>query len=625
MSLLLAFSLIFLGCSGAPEVDEAPISKVKKVPAFLVEKGDFTPVLSFSGTLLPQVESDVLAETSGTISQIFVSEGDRVSAGQTLLAFASGENLAQIDLNNAYIALEDAEKTLVLMKEQVSESEESAQISVNQAQESFDNAKKTQYSTGTSVDAQIAAAQSAKELAILARENAEKVYEELEKTLINNETHLYENKDNAVSNSMATFRKILRDADDLLGVTAESKETNDQYEVYLGFREPQTKIDSDNAFRAIWNTFLELEQKSVESLGSVTIEEMTEAAEGIRTLLQQMDIMLKQSVSGIGLSEAELSGFQTSVTTNRSSLEGTVASLTSAFQQVETFLVSRPQQIRSAELAIEQAQKQLNQSGTSLEQVKSGGDVSLVSGEGQVDSAKNALLSAKTQLDFTRKQNEVSLQQLITARNNALSSLRRAQAQAAKLGASTSLSGIVTRVSVQSGDTVNMGTPLFSVAHLSTLILQGDIDAPLLQKVKVGMPVSIFIDGFEEREGLVSRVYPVADTTTRRIPIEIAVPNTEGSLPANIFARATIALETETDIIQIPQTALFGQSPPSVFLITEKENKKNTLFLEEKEIEGGRSQGDMIEVKSGLLVGQHIVLEPVIGIKNGDYIEIRSE
>ena len=49
----------------------------------------------------------------------------------------------------------------------------------------------------------------------------------------------------------------MRNADTVLGVTDENRKNNDDFEVYLGFRDLQSKRDAEIAFRTVWTDFLE--------------------------------------------------------------------------------------------------------------------------------------------------------------------------------------------------------------------------------------------------------------------------------------------------------------------------------------------------------------------------------
>lgn len=624
ISFLLVCSFLFLGCASSEE--EGQQIPLKKVPLYIVQRSDFTPTITFSGTLLPQEESDVATETSGNIFQVWGKEGDAVSTGQTLLSFSGGNNLSQVDLVNAQTALSDAEKSLSLTYQQTQKSIKSVQLAVAQAQSNLDSAKRTNYSTGTSTKAQLESAKSSVSLSELNLENAKTSYTELLERLKINEKNLNDTKNNAVSSALTVFRKVMSDADKILGVNPETKDGNNSFEVYLGFHKPQTKIDSVNLFRTAWNELHILENIYAQNQQEVSMKEMEKSANAIRTLLQRMDDMLKQSVSGIDFPEATLTSLQTQNSANRSTLDASISALTTAFGQIETFIISKPQQIRAAELAIEQAKKQYTQSQSSFSQIKSGTEISVVGTENQVENAKNALLTAKSQLDFSKKQNELAIQQAISSKNTALANLRRAQAQAGKLSVRSPINGIIIHVYKEAGDTVTTSTALFTIADINTLVLKGEIEPNMLADVHVGSIATVEIEGFENKQATVSKVYPVADTVSRRIPIEVSLPNADHSLPANIFAKANISLPTEKNALLIPQNALVSQNPPAVFVVAEGEKEGKTIFtIEKRKIQTGRTQHNDIEVLEGLFAGEYIIPRPIVGLKEGDEVEIQTE
>ncbi len=624
--LLFAALLLFAGCNGGDLPDENSPEELTTVPALMVQEVPFVQTITVSGSLEPKNQSAVSAEASGTISELYVTEGDTVVAGQQLLRLAAGGNVASVDLSSAQSSLQNAERSLELTRQQVTESEKNAQLAVEQAMKNLENAKKTSTSTGGSVEAQIASAQSGVELAEITLRNAKKEQTDLQANLAEQDKSLQENVANTISSAITNFRSVLQQTDEIVGATDANERKNDRYEIYLGFRDKQTLIDSQNQFLQVWNTFVALETRYAADSTSVTSTELVELAKAIREVLLKVDIMLQNSISSANLSEAELAGFRATTTGNRNVIENTFQAVTAIDQQFRDYQTTKPQRTRSAEIAVERAEQQLLQSQKALEQAKSGGDVSLVGTNNQISSAQNALESTRVQLEIVRKQNEIAIQQSAANRDNARNSVDRAQTQFSKLSIVAPVGGVVTSTSVEAGQTVSMGAPLMVIAQVDLLTLRGDVSLEVLPSLKKGIPVKIEIDVFGERKGIISNIFPIADAATRRITIEIALDNSGGTIPANIFATATFALPQNEEVIMIPFKSLASQQPASVFVIGEGERESGTvLMIEKRLIETGRKEGDQIEVISGIAVGEIIVPEPVVGLQDGDIVRLAEQ
>ncbi len=618
--------IVLSGCNGNGEEEQENAVETKVVPALMVQAIPFKQTVTVSGTLEPKFESAVSAEISGTVSQVYANEGSAVFPGQQLLALAATGNVASVDVSAGQTALQNAERSLELTRQQTTEAEKNAELAVQQAQKNLENARKTDTSTGSSVEAQVASAQSGVELAQIGLENSEKSLANLQENLKKQESDLQENEENVISGGITTFRSVLQQADEILGATDANERKNDRFETYLGFRNKQTLIDSKNSFLLVWNDFKNLESRYASNPSSVTSTELVDIAQAVRDTLRQVDIMLQNTITGGSFTAAELTGFRTSTTTNRSTLESIFQSITAIDQQISDFEITKPQQLRSAEIGVEQAQKQLAQAEKALEQSKSGGDVSLVGTSNQISTAENALETAQTQLEITRRQNELSIQQAATARDSARNSLQRSQTQYSKLSVAAPVNGVITSAAVEVGDTVSIGAPLFVIAQVDVLTLRGDVSIEVLPSIKKGAPVIVEIDVYGEREGFVSNIFPVADATTRRVTIKISLDNTDGSIPANIFATAVIELPQDEEVILIPFKSLTSQQPPSVFVVGEAEREDGfVLMVEKRLVETGRKEGNQIEIVNGVAVGEIIVPGPVVSLQDGDLVEFYEE
>jgi hypothetical protein len=62
-------------------------------------------------------------------------------------------------------------------------------------------------------------------------------------------------------------------------------------------------------------------------------------------------------------------------------------------------------------------------------------------------------------------------------------------------------------------------------------------------------------------------VIPSADPATRRIPVEITVPNKEGRFTAHTLARAVLPMGSAEDALSLPASALSSQGGDHVYVI----------------------------------------------------------
>ena len=612
--------LLFSGCPLKKEEEVTEELPPKTVPVVEITPGEFQETLEISGTLRPAFEARVGSEASGTISQIYAHEGDEVVVGQILAQISASDNRAQIERNNARIALQNARAQWELSKKQAEVQEKSAEIQIGKAEIDLLSADRSNSSTDISVKAQEESSKSGVEIAKLTLQNATETSSELKENLDLQENILKEREENIIASTVVSFRNALEGSDAILGFSQERKRDNDTFEIYLAFNDPQIAITAELLAKKTWKEFLVAEKKYYANPQDFSSADILKSAKKIQEVLAETSKVLQSSTTGERLSATQLAQFQGSIAQYRLNIEGNITQLSDMAQVRNDFSLKKPQQIRAAEIAISQAQDRLQQSERNLEQVKSGGVVNTSGTEGRFDAAQKGVEIAKLQYELTKQQGEIAIQQAKSQVDVAQSQVEAAELALSKLSITAPFSGIITKKNIDIGDTINMGSPLFVLSDINQLLLKGDIAPSFLPHIFLGQ-IAFFPFPAGEREGLVSRINAVANDTTKRIDIEIALPNEDRSVPANIFLTAKIPLISDDDAITIPYGSLISHTPPRVFLVGEGEKGSDpAFFLEKRTLTLGKKSGDIIRVSHGLLKGDLLVVSPLLGLREGDEV-----
>lgn len=124
----------------------------------------------------------------------------------------------------------------------------------------------------------------------------------------------------------------------------------------------------------------------------------------------------------------------------------------------------------------------------------------------------------------------------------------------------------------QVGTMVGPGMPVYIIQQLDPLILKATVSESVRAAVKAGLKVRIEAVGSTAAsdDARVKVVIPSADPATRRIPIEVTVPNADGSFVANTLARVTLPLGEARTAYVIPSTALGTSGGEHVFVVDER-------------------------------------------------------
>lgn len=129
------------------------------------------------------------------------------------------------------------------------------------------------------------------------------------------------------------------------------------------------------------------------------------------------------------------------------------------------------------------------------------------------------------------------------------------------------------------GGMVGPGTPVYILMQLDPLILKVTVPENVRTELKVGQKVRVEAvgSGASSDDATIKVILPSADPATRRVPLEISVPNADGRFLANSLARVFISLGEERPAVVIPSTALGRVGGDHVFAVDESGTMKKVL------------------------------------------------
>jgi RND family efflux transporter MFP subunit len=148
--------------------------------------------------------------------------------------------------------------------------------------------------------------------------------------------------------------------------------------------------------------------------------------------------------------------------------------------------------------------------------------------------------------------------------------------------------GVLIDAPDQVGATVAAGTALFTLEQLDPLVLKLTVSEAARPLLKTGsrLPVKAVSGDANAEDAWVRAVIPSADPATRRVPVEVVVPNGDGRFTAHTLARAVLPLGSPQDAQVAPSTALLSQGGDHVYALLGSEVRRIPV----KVIERGAQQ-----------------------------------
>lgn len=178
-----------------------------------------------------------------------------------------------------------------------------------------------------------------------------------------------------------------------------------------------------------------------------------------------------------------------------------------------------------------------------------------------VDAAAQLVRQKKAQAEATEalaKRGNVAKLQLDAARadyQGAQSQFEAAKAELERTQVIAPFDGIIDKINVENGASAAQGTVVATVLSLDPIVAVGEISERNLSTIKVGSPASVRLVNGSTAEGMVRYISREANSATRTYRIEVAVPNSDGAIPAGMTAEIDLKSDP-VQAIKLPRSAV---------------------------------------------------------------------
>ena len=242
----------------------------------------------------------------------------------------------------------------------------------------------------------------------------------------------------------------------------------------------------------------------------------------------------------------------------------------------------------------------------------------------QAAAQANAALAASTlarykQLDAQKSVSPQELDEVSRRSEAAAANLEavRAQTDAARAqetGARTMQSyarlvapfaGTVTARMADPGTMATPGVPLLKIDQAGTLQLDASVDESAISAIHRGMKVPVSIDSASSASltGIVTEIVPAADPSSHSFLVKIDLPSST-QLRAGMYGTAMFSNGTKQAIL-IPRSAVVARGSLSCAYVLDSQGIAQLRYLTL-----GATQGDLVEVLSGVSTGEKLIDAP---------------
>ena len=249
----------------------------------------------------------------------------------------------------------------------------------------------------------------------------------------------------------------------------------------------------------------------------------------------------------------------------------------------------------------------------------------------------NQLSQLKTQaaLAQTTFERQASLwEQKIGSEIQYLQSKAQAEAQAnavlqlekvlAKAQITAPFSGVIDQVLKDPGTVVSPGngSEVFRLINLSNMYIEVDVPEGYLGAVTKGKKAGVYFPVLQDSVNAVVReTGNYINPNNRSFSAEIAVENPNGEIKPNLNARVHINDYTNENALLIPQSVISENAAGEQYAYVAELNNGEAI-AKRYIITTGKTQGDFVEITSGISAGDLIIKEGARSVKDAQAVKI---
>ncbi len=262
-------------------------------------------------------------------------------------------------------------------------------------------------------------------------------------------------------------------------------------------------------------------------------------------------------------------------------------------------------QLSSAESRVSVAQISLEQTRREAERTEALHGKGVVSDE-EAEQSRTALRKAEEELQNARENLEI-VQSGIIGRYKELSNTQ----------IRSTIDGMILDVPIKEGNsviqanTLNDGTTIASVADMSKMQFQGNVDETDVGKLHEGMPVRLTVGAMQHVE-LDAELEYVSPKATEDNGVVLFAVKAAVKIPDSLFVRAgysanaNIVIQNREGVLTLPESTVeFEEGKSYVYVLTSAEEAAEQTF-EKRPVEIGLSDGIKVEILSGVTADDRV-------------------
>ena len=198
--------------------------------------------------------------------------------------------------------------------------------------------------------------------------------------------------------------------------------------------------------------------------------------------------------------------------------------------------------------------------------------------------------------------------------------LEQAKVRFSKTVIYSPIDGIIAERHISVGDLAT-DKPLFRVVDNRILDLTVTVPSKFIRFLKPDLELRFTTDAFpgETFTGKLMYINPVINEADRSVKVVAEVPNKPEVLKGGLFVQGQIIISQRKGVVTVPRNALLNwdvNTQKAELLLVDGDVAKRRM------VSVGAASGEMLEIESGISVGEQVICRGGFNIKEGDKVRI---
>jgi membrane fusion protein, multidrug efflux system len=175
------------------------------------------------------------------------------------------------------------------------------------------------------------------------------------------------------------------------------------------------------------------------------------------------------------------------------------------------------------------------------------------------------------------------------------------------------IDGYVSERTADVGEYVSPQQKVATIVRTNPLRMRIDIPEQAIPEVRVGQSVSVTTSAWPDKNfaGRIARIAPNVTASSRTLTVEAEIENSSGALKPGQFATVRILQERSEPAVLIPARSVVTEAGVSRVYVLKNGHAEQRL------VQTGQTEGDLIEVKSGVAADEQVATSNLEQLSDG--------